>query len=75
MVGALIVGGLYTIFRADTESTASNPGDYQVGSPGPGEQASDFTLPSTAGDEVALSNFRGENVLLYFHEGLGCQPC
>lgn len=75
VVVAVIVGGLYAIFRAETDSTASNPGDYQVGSPGTGQQAPDFTLPSTTGADVALSDFRGENVLLYFHEGLGCQPC
>ena len=28
VVVAVIVGGLYAIFRADTDSTASNPGDY-----------------------------------------------
>ncbi len=64
VVVAVIVGGLYAIFRADTDSTASNPGDYQTGSPGPGEQAPEFTLPSTTGEEVALSDFRGDNVLL-----------
>jgi peroxiredoxin len=24
---------------------------------------------------VSLAQYRGKNVLLYFHEGLGCQPC
>lgn len=36
----------------------------------------DFTLPATTGGTVTLSDFRGKNnVLLYFHEGLSCQPC
>lgn len=38
--------------------------------------APDFTLPATTGGTITLSDFRGkENVLLYFHEGLSCQPC
>ena len=73
----LALGGLYAIFRAqaDSNATAAEPGDYQVGSPGPGEPAPDFALTAAAGDEVALSDFQGQNVLLYFHEGLGCQAC
>lgn len=37
--------------------------------------APDFALQSTAGDMVSLSGFRGKNVLLFFSEGLGCDPC
>ena len=38
--------------------------------------APDFTLPSTTGGKIALSDFRGKkNVLIYFNEGLSCQPC
>lgn len=38
--------------------------------------APDFTLPSTKGGDITLSDFRGkQNVLIYFHEGLSCQPC
>jgi peroxiredoxin Q/BCP len=77
VAAAVVLGGLYAIFRAQTESDASAgaPGDYEVGSPGPGETAPDFTLASAEGQQVALSDFRGDTVLLYFHEGLGCQPC
>jgi AhpC/TSA family len=33
-----------------------------------GEQAPDFTLPSTTGEQISLSQFRGKNlVLLEFH--------
>ncbi|HXG45628.1 MAG TPA: redoxin domain-containing protein [Gemmatimonadales bacterium] len=34
--------------------------------PSPGQLAPDFTLPSTSGAEVTLSNLRGRNVLLAF---------
>lgn len=38
--------------------------------------APDFTLPSTTGGTITLSDFRGKsNVLLYFMEGVGCDPC
>jgi len=39
-------------------------------------QAPDFTLPTLDGGQVKLSDFRGEkNVLLFFNEGYGCEPC
>lgn len=38
--------------------------------------AADFTLPSTTGGTITLSDFRGKSkVLLYFMEGVGCDPC
>ncbi|MCQ6271855.1 peroxiredoxin family protein [Pseudarthrobacter sp. R1] len=56
-------------------STQSSAAGYAVGNPGPGAKAPDFALPSTTGSTVKLSDYRGKSVLLYFHEGLGCQPC
>lgn len=37
--------------------------------------APDFTLQTTAGDTVRLSDFRGSPVILYFNEGAGCGSC
>lgn len=37
--------------------------------------APDFTLTDTSGKQVHLADYRGHNVLLYFSEGAGCQPC
>lgn len=34
-----------------------------------------FTLASTAGTPVSLSDYRGGDVLLYFNEGVGCDAC
>ena len=48
---------------------------YQVGSPGVGAAAPDFTLPTTTGVTVHLASLRGQTVLLYFQEGLSCEPC
>jgi cytochrome oxidase Cu insertion factor (SCO1/SenC/PrrC family) len=36
-----------------------------------GRRAPDFTLPSASGDRVALSDFTGKPVLLYFSMGPG----
>ncbi len=37
--------------------------------------APDFTLTDTNGANHSLADHRGENVLLYFNEGAGCQSC
>ena len=42
---------------------------------GPSGQAPDFTLRTTAGTTVSLSDFRGKPVILYFNEGAGCGSC
>ena len=47
---------------------------YDVGQPGVGAHAPDFAL-ATDGGMFRLSEQLGKNVLLYFHEGLGCAPC
>jgi len=41
-----------------------------------GMTAPDFSLPDTTGGTFRLSDYRGiMNVLLFFNEGLSCQPC
>ena len=37
--------------------------------------APDFTLTDTSGHRIHLADLRGQNVLLYFSEGAGCQAC
>ncbi|MGI8720913.1 MAG: redoxin domain-containing protein [Geodermatophilaceae bacterium] len=82
-VVVLVLIGLFAIYRANTTSDAPAGDRYDVASPGIGAQAPDFqlpdvTAPATASGEpamVGLSDYRGKTVLLYFHEGLGCQPC
>ncbi len=37
--------------------------------------APDFTLTDTSGVNHSLADYRGQNVVLYFSEGAGCQSC
>jgi len=39
------------------------------------EAAPGFTLKTTAGTTVSLSDYRGKPVVLYFNEGAGCGSC
>ena len=48
---------------------------YQAGSPGAGQAAPGFTLAASTGGNISLSRFRDKTVLLFFQEGLTCQPC
>jgi len=48
----------------------SRPESSDAIRPAPG-----FTLTDTSGTQHTLAQHRGENVLLYFSEGAGCQSC
>lgn len=56
-----------------TEPSGKYP--YAVGNPGPGRPAPPLRLSSTNGATWDLQDQRGKTTLLYFQEGLGCQPC
>lgn len=49
--------------------------DFRVGKPGSGANAPAIRLASTAGRTFDLASLRGQRVLLFFQEGLMCQPC
>lgn len=80
-VGLVAVVGLYFLssFHRSGGTTASNASSaypYAVGSPSPGQQAPGVRLPATTGGTFDLASYRGKKpVLLYFQEGLTCQPC
>lgn len=87
-VAAAVVAGLYALSAvggpsgsgsgaAGAGGQASGSGyRFDVGLPGPGEQAPPIELASTNGTTFDLGAYKGkENVLLYFQEGLMCQPC
>jgi peroxiredoxin Q/BCP len=41
----------------------------------PGEDAPDFELPNQDGETVALSDFRGQSVVVYFYPRAGTEGC
>ncbi len=64
VVGAIVaVGALFWL------ATRGSGGEARSG------DAPVFTLASTSGGQVSLSDYRGHNVLLYFNEGVGCDAC
>ena len=87
LVAVAAIAALYWVYASqnsadptnDSSSAAASAGasgyKFAVGDPGPGEAAPGFTLPSSEGGTISLSELRGETVLLYFQEGLMCQPC
>ena len=67
---------------ASTDSASATTSDalagkfaFQVGIPGPGQEAPPIRLVSNDGSTFDLTNLRGKTVLLYFQEGVTCQPC
>ncbi len=78
VAGALAaLGLLFVVFRSNTPAATragGHPG-YQVGSPGVGQLTPGFTLPSSNGEAISLASLRGKTTLLYFQEGIGCEPC
>ena len=69
-------GGLYALVTlyAGSPSGSASP-TYVVGAPGPGKAAPQVALRGTAGAFDLASARRRGPVLLYFQEGLTCQPC
>jgi peroxiredoxin len=78
-IAALAIAAMYLVYQSSPGkhgATAGGSGFKHVaGEPGIGAMAPSFTLTSGTGGQVSLADFRGKNVLLYFQEGLSCQPC
>jgi peroxiredoxin len=83
---ALIVGlavvalAVFFFANAARNSVGGAPGSgdayaFQVGNPGPGKQAPHIALASTSGGTFDLASLRGKTVLVFFQEGIGCEPC
>ncbi|MGH3434780.1 MAG: peroxiredoxin family protein [Thermocrispum sp.] len=83
IVGAVIaVLVLFLVYQSSQpEPGGGNAGGsasgfkHVAGEPGIGGKAPEFTLTASTGKEVNLGDYRGKSVLLYFQEGLMCQPC
>lgn len=74
---AAVIAVLFVIFQNSSSPSSSAAGayPYQVGSPASGQTAPGFSLAASTGGTISLSQFRGKTVLLFFQEGLTCQPC
>ena len=78
---ALVIAVLGIIFARNSPEVAVSGAEqagmypFEVGDPGPGQEAPAMQLPSTAGGTFDLAALRGKTVLLYFQEGIMCQPC
>lgn len=73
-----VLGAIFVLSSPGQSASAGGQAGrfaMQVGDPGPGEEAPPMELQDTEGGTFDLSQKRGETVLLYFQEGLGCQPC
>jgi peroxiredoxin Q/BCP len=74
--GILALAAIYFSSGANRSSAIGHEGyDYDVVEPSIGAMAPEFVLPGTDGVTFDLNAYRGETILLYFHEGLMCQPC
>jgi peroxiredoxin len=68
VIGA--VAGLAVVGAVTAMMLTSRPESSEAIRTAPG-----FTLTDTSGVQHTLAEHRGENVLLYFSEGAGCQSC
>jgi len=75
--GFLLLGALRSLallrWRLD-QLEATMPSKINRNGLKPGARAPEFSLPSTAGDQVSLRDFAGRKVLLTFTQS-GCRPC
>jgi peroxiredoxin len=79
VIAMFAVAVLYFVYRGAHESAPAmgSASGYRhvVGEPGAGTVAPGFTLATDNAAPVSLADYRGRSVLLYFQEGLSCQPC
>jgi len=79
LIAGLVLAGLYSVFATANQPKDATAGTsraaYDVGTPGIGQLAPDFTLADSSGGDVSLADYSGENVLLFFQEGLACEAC
>ncbi|MFY9484883.1 MAG: peroxiredoxin family protein [Patescibacteria group bacterium] len=71
IIGTVALLGILLWLGTRAQQSTSPNAQITVGTPAP-----EFRLPSTHGGTVSLADFKGKkNVLLYFHEGITCDPC
>lgn len=77
-VSALALLFYFTNADKGTEGGGAEPEKkyrFSVGAPKAGDKAPNIVLPSTEDSMFDLSSLKGQTVLLFFQEGIMCQPC
>ena len=73
IAGLIVLAVVFISWWGATRSAKADPSSSTVNV---GNIAPDFNLPSTTGGNIKLSDYLDkQNVLIYFHEGLTCDPC
>ena len=67
VLGVLLAGALVVAGMATAQEVGRKP-------PEVGEEAPDFTLPSTTGEEISLSQFQGKKLVLLEFYGVDYAP-
>ena len=75
VAAVVVLGAIYFAVGRSGGAGAGGQYPFQVGQPGAGQAAPEIKLPSTDGATFDLAAMKGQSVLLYFQEGVGCQPC
>ena len=75
-IAIAVLGGIF-YWNVSSQETSSGTGaySYAVANPGAGLFAPALTLPATNGTTFDLAAQRGKTVLLFFQEGVSCEPC
>lgn len=74
-VATIIFFGYLVVNSSPSGQNVSSSNMTSIGSLKLGDVAPDFSLQATDGRTISLSQYKGKNVLLYFQEGVMCQPC
>lgn len=76
IITVAVIAVVVVIVIAALSGNRSSSSDIQAtGELKIGDLAPEFSLPSTTGESVSLDRYQGKPVILYFNEGVGCQPC
>lgn len=83
-LAVMVLGGVFLLSNGSGTGGGKTGGEgtgtaskyaFTVGYPGPGQPAPPITPPATRGGTFELASKHGTTVLLFFQEGLTCQPC
>lgn len=74
-VAVALLAGIFVVSNLGESSFGGDAYAHEVADPGPGTAAPLLRLAATDGTTFDLAAQRGKTVLLFFQEGLGCQPC